>query len=405
MSAESGAKKKRLPPFVEKLYAMVDDPKTDHIIVWSSSDSFVVHRVEELTADILPVYFKHSNFCSFLRQINTYGFTKTRSDTWEFQNSFFARGGPSPPVSCERMAFFSAISFFISCSLSLCAGRPELLERIKRRTAVKRNSKQEESTIHDENRLSKMSKTDERVQELIRENQKLSEELQRVQQESVTNEQLVKQFLTELRACKHHQHEMQEREGKLLNMLRGMVSKIGDSSVQPRFSSQDHHHEEEISSSMPDASIFCAEDMLNMPHLASSDTDFCLEEHMVKLGLSTGECSDGNANAEQPRPHHTRGLDPFFLPSHQPTPTRPSELGQISPLSPPSPFSHWTSAPPSPYLASPTPFKSESWFPTDNACELGLGVLSVKQEPGRPILTLGLLESNSSSSFSPNVSG
>src|SRR3989344_2569953 len=88
-------KKKKLPPFVSKLYAMVEDPATNNIISWgdlTSQDSFVVHRVEDFTTDILPLYFKHSNFCSFIRQVNTYGFTKTSPDTWEFQNPFFAQG-------------------------------------------------------------------------------------------------------------------------------------------------------------------------------------------------------------------------------------------------------------------------------------------------------------------------
>jgi len=93
----SGKKKKDsvkgLPPFVGKLYAMVDDPATDRIISWGpNEETFVVHRPEELSSDLLPQYFKHNNFCSFIRQVNTYGFTKVSPDNWEFVNEYFKKG-------------------------------------------------------------------------------------------------------------------------------------------------------------------------------------------------------------------------------------------------------------------------------------------------------------------------
>ncbi|KAL4310379.1 hypothetical protein GQ457_01G033680 [Hibiscus cannabinus] len=79
-------------PFLVKTYDMVDDSSTDDIVSWSSNKkSFVVWNPPEFARLLLPTYFKHNNFSSFIRQLNTYGFRKIDPEKWEFANEDFVK--------------------------------------------------------------------------------------------------------------------------------------------------------------------------------------------------------------------------------------------------------------------------------------------------------------------------
>ncbi|THH20917.1 hypothetical protein EUX98_g8496 [Antrodiella citrinella] len=66
--------------FVKKLYKMLEDAAFAHVVSWGpQGDCFVVKDMNEFTKTILPKMFKHSNFASFVRQLNKYDFHKVKN--------------------------------------------------------------------------------------------------------------------------------------------------------------------------------------------------------------------------------------------------------------------------------------------------------------------------------------
>lgn len=80
-------------PFLQKLYTMLEDESAHAIMSWTpNGESIVVHQPEAFAQQLLPLYFKHNNFSSFVRQLNTYGFNKVDPDAWVFGHPDFKRG-------------------------------------------------------------------------------------------------------------------------------------------------------------------------------------------------------------------------------------------------------------------------------------------------------------------------
>lgn len=97
---------KQPPAFIQKMWLMVNDPENHQYIRWSNDgESFLVAHREEFMKSILPKYFKHNNFASFVRQLNMYGWHKVQDITsgllrddrnpeevLQFKNALFLRG-------------------------------------------------------------------------------------------------------------------------------------------------------------------------------------------------------------------------------------------------------------------------------------------------------------------------
>ena len=78
-----------------KLYNILENDECKDIIQWGDNGKyFVVKNIHDFTEKILPKYFKHNNYSSFIRQLNMYDFHKKKSNQNEhlFHHKNFIKG-------------------------------------------------------------------------------------------------------------------------------------------------------------------------------------------------------------------------------------------------------------------------------------------------------------------------
>ncbi|KAI1343861.1 hypothetical protein F5Y15DRAFT_180487 [Xylariaceae sp. FL0016] len=107
---DAQAKRKQIPPFVQKLNSFLEDGRNTELIRWSEKgDSFIVLDEDEFAKTLIPELFKHNNYASFVRQLNMYGFHKKvglsdnsmkaserkNKSPSEYYNPYFKRGHPN----------------------------------------------------------------------------------------------------------------------------------------------------------------------------------------------------------------------------------------------------------------------------------------------------------------------
>ncbi|KAL3825804.1 hypothetical protein ACJIZ3_021833 [Penstemon smallii] len=141
-----------VPPFLSKTFDLVDDPSLDAIISWGEKgNSFVVWDPVEFARMILPRNFKHNNYSSFVRQLNTYGFRKIDTDKWEFANEGFLRGQKHMLKNIQRRSR-SSHQIGSSSGSSTEANKALLEDEIERLRQERNSMKQEVAELQNQQR-------------------------------------------------------------------------------------------------------------------------------------------------------------------------------------------------------------------------------------------------------------
>jgi hypothetical protein len=69
-----------IPSFIRKTYDILEEARFPQFIDWNpDGTAIVIKKPSEFSQKVLPIYFKHNNFTSFVRQLNMYDFHKRRT--------------------------------------------------------------------------------------------------------------------------------------------------------------------------------------------------------------------------------------------------------------------------------------------------------------------------------------
>ncbi|CAN6689820.1 unnamed protein product [Malus baccata var. baccata] len=115
--AEKSSRTRSTAPFLSKTFDLLEENDGGdgggkrNIVSWNvEGTGFIVWSPDDFSELLLPKYFKHNNFSSFIRQLNTYGFKKTSRKEWQFKHEKFQKGCREMLVEitrkkCEPSAF------------------------------------------------------------------------------------------------------------------------------------------------------------------------------------------------------------------------------------------------------------------------------------------------------------
>ena len=95
----------RLPNFPVKMLAILSRPDLSHIISWMPHGrSWRVWKPREFEVKVIPAYFEHSKFSSFIRQANGWGFRRITKgpDRNSYYHELFLRGLPHLTKMMQR---------------------------------------------------------------------------------------------------------------------------------------------------------------------------------------------------------------------------------------------------------------------------------------------------------------
>jgi len=182
---ETGVWDDGVATFIKSLLHMLQDPENTEVIYWTKRGSFIVRDCSEFETRILPKYFKTSKFCSFVRQLNTYGFRKVDS--------------PHDPLQ-KRYEFYNR--YFRS-------DHPELLKYIQRRKSVKKE--QSDVDILDDLQRSPLAELGASGLENSNTNNILLAEIARLQKQHDETQFLLKGLVEEVHAWKQAHTELQRK--------------------------------------------------------------------------------------------------------------------------------------------------------------------------------------------------
>jgi len=86
--------------FLVKLWRILAEPTFSHAIHWTGDQEFIIPDIRALERDVLPHYFRSTQYSSFQRQLNYFSFSKVGK--MSYAHPHFDRTNPSAVMLIKR---------------------------------------------------------------------------------------------------------------------------------------------------------------------------------------------------------------------------------------------------------------------------------------------------------------
>jgi hypothetical protein len=84
-----------VPKFLKKIFSILEENRFNEYVSWShDGTALVIKKPTDFAIKVLPLYFKHGNFSSFIRQLNMYKFKKSKNCEYDhiYTHQMFQQG-------------------------------------------------------------------------------------------------------------------------------------------------------------------------------------------------------------------------------------------------------------------------------------------------------------------------
>ena len=177
----------KVESFLLKLNEILNNKSYSQIINWTNDgESIIIKDHNELTKKVLPKYFKHHNYASFVRQLNMYNFHKVRNDSNSneqiFKHDIFIKGISIDKIKKMKRKIYDNDSTDFSF-------KDDISNPLKKNNDNKKNNKIEEAINYLINKTNENTNTQQLLQkqidELTKQNLLLMEKI------DINNRQLI----------------------------------------------------------------------------------------------------------------------------------------------------------------------------------------------------------------------
>lgn len=189
-------KKSKSETFLSKLYDILYENKNKEIIDWDiEGKKIIIKDIINFCNIVLPKYYKHQNYSSFVRQLNLYGFHKNKGvikNGEEYENEKFKKN-----ITKDEIAKIPRLTKKMKRLIEYIAKNKKEKFKKKKSSRISINENNELIFLYEKNKenLKNSNLIKKRMEELKKENNTLIGEIEIIKAKLIIHETIIERII------------------------------------------------------------------------------------------------------------------------------------------------------------------------------------------------------------------